>query len=313
MDAWFRLCVEVASDASDAVTEVLFDLGSCGLQVDDGTGVDSVRLTAYFPEHGNRDRVVADLQCHLEALARSDGAPVVKPGGIPIDAADVPGEDWTRSWRAHFHPVFPTSRIAVCPPWDPVDAPEGGFSIVMEPKMAFGTGHHETTRTCLQALERTVRSGSRVLDLGTGSGILAIAAARLGAREVLAVDTDDQSVENARENASLNGVGGQVQVRPGTVDRADGLFDVVAANVTSGVLGPLLPELSGHLAEGGRLVLAGILTREADAFVSLVQEAGLAVWERTLEGEWTTIVCAPVGCRRHAGPGPGDGSEMGDG
>ncbi len=277
--------------ASDAVSEVLFDLGSCGLQIDDGSGPEATRLAAYFLEDGNRGRVIADLQCRLGKLTLSGDTQTGEQGDIRIDHAEVPGEDWTRSWRAHFRPVFPTPRIVVCPPWDPVAAPEGGFSIVVEPKMAFGTGHHETTRTCLQALEQEVESGSRVLDLGTGSGILAIAAARLGAREVLAVDTDDRAVENARENVSLNGVGGRVQVRPGTVDQADGLFDVVAANVTSGVLGPLLPDLKRHLAAGGRLVLAGILAREADAFVSLVQEAGLAVREHVPEGEWTTIVC----------------------
>jgi ribosomal protein L11 methyltransferase len=157
--------------------------------------------------------------------------------------------------------------------------------------MAFGTGHHETTRTCLRALEKEVSPGDRVLDLGTGSGILAIAAARMGAREVIAVDTDDQAIENASENASLNGVEGRIRFRQGTTDPTDGLFEVVAANVTSGVLGPLVPELKGCLVEGGRLILAGILTREADAFVELLHEAGLAIGERAREGEWTTLVC----------------------
>ena len=313
MDAWFRLCVEVPSGASDAVSGIFFDLSSCGLQVEDGSEVDSVRLTAYFAECGNRDRIVADLQSRLEALKLSGGAQVGGPDGIPIDAAAVPGEDWTRSWRAHFRPVFPASRIVVCPPWDLVDAPEGGFRVVIEPKMAFGTGHHETTRTCLQALEREVKPGSRVLDVGTGSGILAIVAARLGAREVVAVDTDDQAIENARENAVLNDVGDRVQVRSGTVAPADGLFDVVVANVTSGVLGPMVPELRGRLVEGGRLILAGILTREADAFTCLVENEGLAVRERTREGEWTTIVCVPLGHREQAGPGPDAGSETGEG
>ena len=290
MDAWFQLSLEIPSDLSDVVCGMLFDLGSAGLQVEGGTDVRCVRLTAYFPACEDREQVVGALRSGLHGLARSGGPQAEGPGEVRIGVAEVPREDWATAWRQHFRPVYPTPRMAVCPPWDRVPDPEGGFAVVVEPKTAFGTGHHETTRMALQAMEQRVQAGGRVLDVGTGSGILSIAAAKLGAGGVTAVDTDPQAVENARQNASLNAVGERMDLYEGSVSAVEDTFDLVVANVISGVLIPMLPDLKARLKASGRLILGGVLVREEAGFLGAVGEAGLAVEEVLRDGEWVCIV-----------------------
>ncbi len=282
MSAWFQFLLEVPSDLSDLVSGVLFDLGSSGLQVEDGTDSRCVCLRAYFAPTGDREQVVAALRSALDGL--------VGPGKIQVGLEEVPPEDWAEAWRQHFQPIFPTPRIAVCPPWDRPPDPEGGFSVVIEPKMAFGTGHHETTRMALQALERRVGAGDRVLDVGTGSGILGIAAVKLGAGGVIAVDTDPLAVTNARENVSLNGVEERVRLFGGSITDVAGDFDLVVANIVSGVLIPMLPDLKARTRALGRVILGGVLDREEMGFLGAVGEAGLGVEEVLRDGEWVCVV-----------------------
>ena len=146
--------------------------------------------------------------------------------------------DWEAEWRRFFAPVWATERIVVHPSWIPVELAEGQIAVHIDPKMAFGTGGHESTQLCLQALEHYLRPGARCLDLGTGSGILSIAAALLGAGSVLAVDIDEKAVANARENLAHNRIdSGQVEVRLGSVEAiAERPFDLVLANIQSHVL-----------------------------------------------------------------------------
>ena len=294
MDTWFQFSLEIPSDLVDLVSGVLFDLDSCGQQVEDGADIRHVRLTAFFPSTVDREEVTATLRRGLKDLDTADCHRNEDLKTIPIRVEEVPWEDWTTSWRQHFRPVFPTRRIAVCPPWDRVPDPEGGFSIVIEPKQAFGTGHHETTRLVLRALERVLQEGDRVLDVGAGSGILSIAAIKLGAGRATAVDTDPVAIENSLENLLLNGVEKRVEAYRGSVRDVEGVFDLVVANITSGVLLPMLPALKGGTADSGHLVLGGILDREEPMFVRAVEGVGLAVEDVLCEGEWVCVVAEPL-------------------
>lgn len=280
MAHWFQVSLAVQADVADMLSAQLFDLGCRGIQ-EEAAG-DGIRLLAYFEDRRNRAEVVRGLQTCLD-----------ERGIAPeIRVADVPDADWATAWRVHFKPVFPTPRMVVCPPWDVRPAPDGGFAIVIDPQMGFGTGHHETTRLALAGLERCVKPGHRVLDVGTGSGILSIAAVKLGAVFVAAVDTDGPAVDNARENLAQNGVADRVDVRLGSVDAAQGAFDVVAANIISSILVPMLPHLVARMADAGQMVLGGILTRERDAFLSALSDAGLDVRDDLAEGEWLCVVAA---------------------
>ena len=274
MHTYFQICTVLRRTRVERVSAQLFELGCCGIAEEDQSD-GSVRLIAYFEAVQNRTAFEARMR---QALPQYE---------CRVDP--VPDEDWTTEWRSFFQPVYPTPRIAVCPPWKRVPDPPGGFAIAIEPQMAFGTGHHETTRLALLGLDKQIAKGDRVLDVGTGSGILSIATAKLGAAEVMAVDIEASAIENAHANCVLNNVVAQVNLSQQTVDGVCGVFDVVVANIISSILLPMLPQLSKRLRPEGCAVLGGILARERDAFCDALQGANLSIEEMLHEGEW---VCA---------------------
>lgn len=211
-----------------------------------------------------------------------------------------PNEDWEREWRRGLQPRRVTDRIVVKPSWTAWDAEPGQIVIDIDPQMAFGTGEHGTTRGCLRLLDPSVRAGDRVLDVGSGSGILAIAAALLGAGEVVAVESDPDANINARENIERSGTGGRIRLIEALADGAvlDGLgrFDVVVANILSGVIRPLLPAF--HRALGGdpegRLIVSGILRTEHEDVVRDAATAGFRVERTEPEDEWWSALLHPA-------------------
>ena len=188
-------------------------------------------------------------------------------GALALRPMDVDDEDWARRSQASLRAVR-AGRIAVAPPWD-ADALAGDpgvTTVVIEPAMGFGSGHHATTRLCLLALQRLDLHGLRVLDIGTGSGVLALAAALLGAARVLAIDVDPDALENARGNAVLNGSPPAIEFRQADFRQETHLeAEVVLANLTGGMLASSTSDLARTVAAGGRLVLSGITTEERDA------------------------------------------------
>lgn len=203
-------------------------------------------------------------------------------------------EDWSVRWKEGLAPRTVGPRITVTQPWSPVEEAGDHIVIVVDPSSAFGTGEHSTTRGALRLLQTELDGGERILDVGTGSAILAIAAARLGAAEVLAVESDEDAMETALENLERNQVTEQVELVHALVDasylvdvQGEG-FDLVVANVLSGVLVPLLPALARSLKPGGRLILGGILDTEAAQVVNAAAGAGLAFVRSDREEEWWT-------------------------
>jgi len=275
---WFRIVVVIPPQHVEDVSAELFEMG-CGGVHEDVVDQD-VCLIAYFEDVGQKDSVRAMCSEILTKLGR--------PAELLVE--DVPDEDWTTSWRDYFKPVYATERILICPPWAPEPAPENGFVILIDPKMAFGTGHHETTRLALAGLEASITGGETVLDVGTGSGILSIAAMKLGATSVEAVDTDPPAVENTQDNLVLNEVLSGVHVQAGSLSIVKGTFDVVVANIISSILGPLLPDIALRTKSNGRVILGGILDREREAFCQLVCSAGFDI-DQVLElGEWICVL-----------------------
>ena len=279
LSSWFHLTVQIPATQSDRLSSLMFDLGSSGLEVDDSE-VASVRLTAYFPKDAGRDIVLTRVTRELES---------VPCGSVVGGVSDVPDEDWDAKWRDHFEPVYPTDRMVIHPPWREVSKPENGFSLVIEPKMAFGTGSHPTTRMSLIALEDVVRPGDRVLDVGAGSGILSIAAIRLGASEVLAVDTDPLATENVVENARLNKVTG-IRAETRCLTGTDTGYDVTVANIIRNVLTPMLPLLEASVRDRGHVILGGLLDSEESPFVETAEGASLDIVEITREAEWVGFI-----------------------
>jgi ribosomal protein L11 methyltransferase len=208
-------------------------------------------------------------------------------------------EDWELSWRRGLQPRKVSRRLVVKPSWTGWETSPGEIVIEIDPQMAFGTGEHATTRGCLRLLDTHLRTGSRVLDVGSGSGILAIAAARLGASEVLAVEYDPDANINARENIERNDVGGIIELRETMADDAllgeAGDFDLIVANILSGVIRPLLPAFARALKDDGQLIVSGILQSESEEVVQNATAAGFALVEEDREEDWWSAAFAAPG------------------
>lgn len=239
-----------------------------------------------------------DPEAFLER-ARRRLARAVEGPGPELRWAWTEDRDWRRAWRQGLEPRRVGDRLLVAPSWSDPDAGPGDAVVRLDPGMAFGTAEHGTTRGALRLLERAVDPGDRVLDVGTGSGVLAVAAARLGAGAVVALETDPEAVRTARENAAVNDVGDRVRVvhleaTPELLRLvAPPAFDVVAANILAPVLVPMLEPFRAAAADDGRLILGGILEDEADETVRAADAAGWRLAGRDRDEGWWTGLFAP--------------------
>ena len=266
--AWQELSYTANKDHVDALEDWLFAAGAVSVTLEDdadqpllepGPGEtplwDAVRLTALFPGD-------MDLQALLDATPPQ---PVLDTPREPVRVVD---QEWARVWEEQFHPMKMGTRLWICPSWTPPPDPDA-INILLDPGLAFGTGTHPTTAMCLSALDAGLSEGQRVIDYGCGSGILGIAAARLGAATVLAVDNDPQAITASLDNAARNQVDGATfsAVLPddASVHSALASADWVVANILAGPLIGLAPRLMSLIAPGGRLLLAGLLSDQVEA------------------------------------------------
>lgn len=300
--AWLELAVEADVEAVEAVSEILGRAAPGGTSVepafelvDEGLGarLDPTRpaiVRAYLParDRAATDRAVAEAAealGHLQAFG-------LRPIG-DLRTRLVEEADWAEAWKAHFPVLRVGRRLVIRPTWRRHHREPDDVVLALDPGMAFGTGLHPTTRLCLAALEvvadRGRLDGARVLDVGCGSGILAIAATRLGARSALGVDTDPIAIESTAANARRNRLARRIRARLGSLPSGEPRFDVVLANLIAGVLITLAPALHDELRSGGILVASGIFVdREPDVRTAF-EAAGLVVDGRTDEGEWVAL------------------------
>ena len=284
---WAEVAVTVHGEAVEAVTAFLAALGAGGTVLRD-EAPPAVTVVAYFPDD-------ARLEERLERVR--EGVASLGAHGLPAEPARVVTgwvheEDWAHGWKAYYHPLAVGRRFLIRPTWETADGGDR-IEIVLDPGMAFGTGQHPTTRQCLELLETYVRPGDPVADVGTGSGVLAIAAALLGAARVAAVDVESVALEAAASNVAANGVGDRVVLALGSAAEAAAALGeparVVAANLTADVLVELAHDLAALVEPGGVLIAAGIIAgkeaRVRDAFKAL----GLRLEERRHDGEWVAM------------------------
>jgi ribosomal protein L11 methyltransferase len=287
---YYALQIEVRDEEVELLQALLDDTGSLGLEIRDATlklppGTEPpppghVQLRAWY-ERG------ADAEAALQQVRES----------FPSASAwteSVEAEDWAETWKRHVRPVH-IGRLWVGPPWELARAPGEAVAIVIEPGMAFGTGDHPTTALCLAALDRelSLRPGAAVLDVGTGSGVLAIAAMKLGAARVVGSDIDPRALSIARENAEQNGVPGlELTLRP--LERIACAFDVVVANLFPGVLCQLAPRLRARLAPRGVLLASGILGPQVAEVLAAFERERLRLLERRDSGEWALLALEPL-------------------
>ncbi len=289
MDSGTQYCeiaLVVPPDALEAVTHLLHDSGTGGVIIDDDARAE---LRAYLP----RDE---HLATRLLALRRSlTDLVAFFPGMSEWRQQErfVQEEDWANAWRDHFHAVRVGRRLVVAPTWEPRAAQADEVVVRLDPGMAFGTGTHASTVLCLRALEELVAGPAHVLDVGTGSGILAIAAALLGAGEVTALDIDPLAVRVARQNAQVNKVSDRVHVHYAELrDRLrDSLprVDLAVANLTADLLVGILPDLAQALAPGARAVLSGIIGPGAADLEAALAAGGWRVLQESRLEDWLAL------------------------
>jgi ribosomal protein L11 methyltransferase len=278
---WHAVDVEVEAQAREALEYALMEAGALGTETTDPDDT-TLKVTGYFDRTPDRERVRAEL---AEALRIYE---LPSSSVLDMNVREVANEDWLGEWKKNWQPVE-SGRFIIAPPWSELEFPNDRIVIRIEPGMAFGTGTHESTRLCLAAIEKYFQGGS-FLDVGTGTGILAIAAAKLFPEaRTKACDTDAEALEIARENARLNGTGDQIEFQVGSIDDSTASADFVCANLTADVINGLLPSLLGVTC--GRLVLSGILDSQVDAVVARLRECGVSSpIETVLDGEWAALV-----------------------
>ena len=281
-EGWSTLCVEVDAELAEVVANFLVEEGAAGLVEADGAD-GRVRLEAAMLDAACA-QAADGLAAYLSRLAAL--YPAARPATIATTAVEA--LDWTAVARSHHRPVAIGRRLVVAPPWDVPDAP-GREVLVIEPGMAFGTGQHATTRGCLEAIEAAVAAGgvTRALDVGTGSGILALALARLGVPRVVAIDADPQVLPVARENLGRNGAT-RVAVSVGTAAGVEGRFDLVVANLLADLLVREADALRARTGDDGRLIVSGLL--ESQAAAVLAAYPGWRATEDYRDEGWCTLV-----------------------
>ena len=271
-----ELAIGTETAAFDTIT------GALSIEGFEGFWEDGRILRAYIAEDRWHPDRLNGLRVNLTRITSHLALP---PPSLTL--TPVADQNWNRSWEETIRPIRVTERIVIAPTWHPFAAGAGDIVLTIDPKMSFGTGYHETTRLMLELLERHLTPGARFLDAGTGTGILAIAALKLGAASAVGFDIDEWSYANAVENARLNGVSGLFTVRQGDLASVtESGFDLIAANIQKNVIEEMLPGLVSRLAPVGTLLVSGLLTSDRDSIVATLTGGGLVLGDERREGEW---------------------------
>ncbi len=283
---WMEITVEESDPAAhEAISAYLLELGCDGIVEDPGTGAS---LKAYLPEPGPE----YDLRARVEAFLRELASIFPDAGRTRATFSTLPHREWGLAWRAHFRPERVTPGLLILPAWEKDVPLEPGCSVIrMDPGPAFGTGKHPTTRMCLRALEDLSLPGPwDMLDIGTGSGILAVYASILGARRVTAVDSDPEALRWAEWNIRLNGLTARIRLSSTPPEALDEAFQVAAANLDLKTIVGLCPWFPRVVRKGGTLILSGILAEDAQRVKEAVEEQGFSIAKAMDQEEWACLV-----------------------
>lgn len=299
---WLELTVQTHPEAVESVSELLnrFTTGGVAIEepielIDEGqdyrvlTG-QPIKIHAYLPIDGKEEQArqqVAEGLWHLSNL----GPQFVGD----LQTRIVHEEDWANAWKDHFHVTHIGQRLVIRPSWRDYTPKADEVVLELDPGMAFGTGLHPTTRMCLEQVEQRTRPGMRVLDVGTGSGILALAAAKLGAVSVHCIDNSSVAVESATANAAINHLSDRITVNLGELDEAEstrlsGQYDLVLANIIARVIGSIAPNLARVVVTGGLLITSGIIEERRHEAEQPLMSAGLKLIGQIMIDDWVTLV-----------------------
>ena len=305
---WIEIKIITTEEASDAVSEMLTSIGAGGVAIEDPNEIrrqlnspDSldyadadfmnsldvdVTIKAYFPSDSSGEGLVELIGEKLAFISR-----FLDTGKGYSGMNEVDDEDWATAWKKYYKPFSISENMVIKPSWEEYTPKVGETVIELDPGMAFGTGTHETTGLCAQMLEKYIEAGDRVIDLGCGSGILSIIAAKLGAQHVLAADIDETAVKVTRENCSINGVDDKVTAVRAILDVLERQkADVMVANIIADVIVGISAKVSGFIKNGGCLITSGIIKERKDEVINAYTSLGFLLTESMELGEWVAIV-----------------------
>ncbi|MCH3951341.1 MAG: 50S ribosomal protein L11 methyltransferase [Acidaminococcus sp.] len=307
MDKWLQVSVKVTHEAVEAVAELLRDTGARnGVEIEDPlllnqlresatwelcdipaqTNTEVVTVTAYYPKNDVLTKRLDTIEAGLKTIEQRIG----KFRFGPTLFREVSEEDWANQWKQYFHTTKIGKSIVIKPSWEKYEPKEGEKIIALDPGMAFGTGTHATTSMCIERLQELVTPDSDVFDVGTGSGILAMTAALMGARSVHAVDIDEKAVEVAKENITQNHLSDAIDVRQGNLlDGTEGQADLIVANIIADIIIAVLPEVIQKLRPDGTFLASGVIEERFEDVRKAAAEKGLVVTDVRRRAGWTAI------------------------
>ncbi|WNS81912.1 50S ribosomal protein L11 methyltransferase [Domibacillus sp. DTU_2020_1001157_1_SI_ALB_TIR_016] len=307
---WSEICIETVNDAVEPISNILHEAGASGVVIEDRAELDKKRegglfgelyelnpndypdegvaVKAYLPVNSFLQETVDDITAAVKNLS----AYQIDTGKLRVSVSEVHEEDWATAWKQYYNPVKISEKFTIVPTWEeyePFSTDE--LIIELDPGMAFGTGTHPTTVMCLQALERFVKPDHHVVDVGTGSGVLAIGAALLGASRVTALDLDEVAVSAARQNVALNHAEHIVTVsKNNLIDGIDDQPDVVVSNILAEVIISFTDDVASILRPGGFFIASGIIGQKKDEVRKAMTDAGLFIEETVVMEDWVCIV-----------------------
>ena len=306
---WTEVLIKVDPQAVEAVTDILYGLGAQGVAIDEPVDVQKLRedelywdyidekllendteetkIMAYFSEEEtNLPEKIAVIREKIRNLTEFG----LSIGSGTVELSNVNQEDWESAWKQYFKPVHVTDRIVVKPEWEEYSPQEGEIVIEIDPGMAFGTGTHETTSMCINQIEKNLKSGDTVIDIGCGSGILSMAAVLLGAEKATGVDLDPVAVRVALENVELNNLQDKIEILHGNLtDVIREKADIVVANIMADIILILLEDVREFIKDDGLFISSGIIQEKRAAVEARLLEKNFSIVEVETKGEWCAI------------------------
>ncbi|MCR2803196.1 50S ribosomal protein L11 methyltransferase [Paenibacillus soyae] len=320
---WYEITISTTEEAQEMISNFLHEMGAGGVSIEESGSLNKPRDTSlgqwyefplndipegqavikgYFPEGTDTDELIEALKPRIEELKDFD----IDIGDVAYSAKEVDDEDWATAWKQYFKPIRVSDTLTIKPTWEDYEAREGERIIELDPGMAFGTGTHPTTALCLQTLESVVKGGEEMIDVGTGSGILAIGACRLGAKSVLALDLDPVAVSSATENVRLNGLSEQVEVKLSDLlgvlreEQAEGQesralrvtvpVDLVVANILAEIILLFIDDVYEALKPGGIYIASGVYKNKEDDVEQGLKASGFEIVEKRRDQDWIAFV-----------------------
>ena len=306
---WTEVTVSTSNEAVEAVANILMEAGASGVKIDDALDYQNLKpdrygeiidlatiphvtsgakISAYYPETVFVPEVIPTIKQRVSQLTDFG----LNPAPNEVSMTALSDEDWATAWKKYYHPVRVTRYLTIVPSWEQYQPVQSGELVSrLDPGQAFGTGTHPTTKLCLQALETVINGGEHLIDVGTGSGVLSIAAKAMGVGAVEAYDLDDVAVASTQTNLDLNPVAKDVHVAANDLLAGiDTQADIIVANILAEIIIPLVPQARQNLKRGGYFITSGIIDDKFQVVMTTIKEAGFQITQHTQMGDWHGIV-----------------------